>query len=184
MNNNDILDFAFLNQRGFIPTCRVGAGDTIFNKWGFELVVHCNFTYCVARIHRELVGKINKIIRLDSGYQLPSIKYKWELLELEKLMNVDNTPLMSKMSVDELKSLLPPDYTYILDEKKKYTKSENQISYSTEKGRYKIVKGDDVISEGYNDEEEDYFLCRTLLYILKKENLLPTNSISLKKYNI
>jgi hypothetical protein len=50
------------------------------------------------------------------------------------------------------------------------------------RGRYKIIKGDEVISEGYNDEEEAFFLCRSLLYILKKENLLPTNSIGLKYY--
>lgn len=179
---DDKLDFDFLFERGFIATCAVGAGNTIFNKWGFELDVHCNFVYCVARIHRELVDKISKSIRLDSGYQMPSIHYKWELLELERLMEVDNTPLMSKMNVDELKTILPPDYKYILNKRKKYKKSEYQRSYTTARGRYKIIKGDEVISEGYNDEEEGYFLCHSLLYILEKEKLLPTNSIGLKHY--
>lgn len=179
---DDKLDFNFLYERGFIATCAVGAGNTIFNKWGFELDIHCNFIYCIASMPRELINKVSKSIRLDSGYQMPSIHYKSELIELEKLMNIDNTPLMSKMSVEELKRLLPPQYEYILNKRKKYKKSEYQRSYSTKRGRYKIIKGDEVISEGYNDEEEGYFLCHSLLYILKQENLLPKNSIGLKHY--
>ena len=177
------LDFGFLYERGFVATVAVGAGNVIFNKWGFELDVHCNFINCVARIPRELVSKISKSIRLDSGCQMPLIDYKWQLIELEKLMEVDKVPLMSKMSVEDLKRLLPPQYEYILNKRKKYKKSEHQLSYNTQRGRYKIINGDEVISEGYNDQEEGYFLSYSLLYILEKEKLLPTNSTGLKYYS-
>jgi len=184
MNNisEDKIDFDFLFERGFIPTYVVGSGNTIYNKWGFELDIHANFVYCIAKIPRELIDKISKSIRIIGADQMPSIQYKWELLELEKLMEIDNTPIMSKMNIDELKKLLPPDYEYILDESKEYIKTEYQRSYSTAQGRYTIMKGDKIICKGYNDEEESYFLCHSLLYILKHENQLPTNSIALKQY--
>lgn len=180
--NDEKLDFNFLEQRGFIPTCAVGVANTVYNKWGFELDIHANFVYCLAKIPRELVDKISYNIRISEADQMPSIQYKWELLELEKLMEIDSTPIMSKMSVDELKSILPPEYEYILDESKKYIKTEYQRSYNTARGRYIIKKGEEIICNGYNDEEESYFLCHSLLYILQKEKQLPTNSIALKNY--
>jgi len=142
MNNisEDKIDFDFLFERGFIPTYVVGSGNTIYNKWGFELDIHANFVYCIAKIPRELIDKISKSIRIIGADQMPSIQYKWELLELEKLMEIDNTPIMSKMNIDELKKLLPPDYEYILDESKEYIKTEYQRSYSTAQGRYTIMK--------------------------------------------
>ena len=105
----------------------------------------------------------------------PGAKTKGELIEFEKQLNIDQTPIMTKLSVDELKALIPKGYTYILDESKKHIKSKMQLSESYAKGRYKIMKGEELISEGYNDQAEDYFLCKSLLFILEKENLFPTN---------
>lgn len=161
--NTDKLDFEFLTERGFVPTCRVGAGNTIFNKWGFELDIHCNFTYCKARVKE------------GEAYQEKYIHTKAELIELEKRLHIDETPIMTQMNVDELKALVPEGYTYTLNKRKKYVKSQSNLSYSKKKGRYKIVKGDEVMCEGYNDEQESYFLCHSLLFVLERENLLPKN---------
>lgn len=161
--NTDKLDFEFLTERGFVPTCRVGAGNTIYNKWGLELEIHMNFVYCKARIKE---GEL---------YKEKYIHTNGDLIQLEQELSIDDTIVMTKMSVDELKALIPDGYTYILNKRKRYKKSENQLSFSRKKGRYKLVKGEEVISEGYNDEEESYFLCRSILFVLKKENLLPTN---------
>ena len=153
---NEKLDFDFLFERGFVPTCRVGVANTIYNKWGFVLEIHSNCVYCNSD---------------EYGY----IKTKGELIDIEKKLNIDQTPIMTKMSVEELKALIPQGYSYVLDESKKHIKSEYQLSYSHAKGRYKIFKGEELISEGYNDETEDYFLCHSLLFVLEKENLLPKN---------
>lgn len=161
---DDKLDFDFLLERGYVATCRVGAGNTIYNKWGFELDIHCNFVYCKAR---------TEWFNYTEGY----ISTKVQLIDIEKRLSIDETPIMTKMSVEELKELLPDGYTYILNKRKRYKKTETQLSFSKARGRYKILKGEEIISEGYNDELEDYFLCHSLLYILKKENLLPKNSI-------
>lgn len=156
------LTFDYLVDRGYVPTCRVGAGNTIYNKWGFEIDIHCNFVYCKVRMPG---------LSYNEGY----ISTKQELLNYEKQLGIDKTPLITKMSVDELKLLLPQGYEYFLNKRKRYKKSETNLSFTRLKGRYKITKGDELISEGYNDEEESYFLCHSLLYILKKENLLPKN---------
>ena len=150
------IDFDFLFERGFIPTCRVGVGTIIYNKWGFEIKTLGNCDYC----------------RSD---EYGNIQTKGHLIDIEKQLNIDQTPIMTKMSVDELKALIPVGYTYILDERKEYVKSESQLSDSHAKGRYKMMKGEELISEGYNDETEDYFLCHSLLFVLEKENLLPKN---------
>lgn len=163
--NTDKLDFEFLTERGFVPTHMVGAGNRIYNKWGFELEIHLNFIYCNARI------------KTGDGYEEKYIHTKSELIELEKRLNIDETPVMTKMSIEELKALIPDGYTYILNKRKKYVKADSQLSFSTKRGRYKIVKGDEVISEGYNDEEEHYFLCHSILFVLERENLLPKNTI-------
>jgi len=89
---------------------------------------------------------------------------------------------MTNMSVDELKELIPTEYIYTLNKRKKKIESKSNISFNKKRGRYKITKGEDVVSEGYNDEDESYFLCHSLLFILKRENLLPTNSKFLKKF--
>lgn len=154
---NEKIDFDFLFERGFVPTCRVGVGTIIHNKWGFEIKTLGNCDYCRSD---------------DFG----NISTKGELIEIEKQLNIDQTPIMTKMSVDELKALIPEEYTYILDESKKHIKSKMQLSESYAKGRYKIMKGEELISEGYNDQAEDYFLCKSLLFILEKENLLPKNT--------
>lgn len=164
--SDDKLTFEFLHDRGFIPTCRVGAGNTIYNKWGFELNIHCNFVYCEARINH------------DGKFERKNIYSKSELIELEKLLNIDQTPNMAKMTVEELKKLIPDGYVYTLNKRMKKLHSETQLSFNNKRGRYKITKGEEVISLGYNDEEESYFLCHTLLYILEKENLLLNNSNS------
>mgnify|MGYP001577787050 CR=1 FL=1 len=166
---DDKLTFEFLYERGYIPTCRVGAGNTIYNKWGFELDIHCNFVYCKAR---------TKWFNCTQGY----ISTKGDLIDIEKRLEIDNSPLITKMSVEELKTLIPKEYTYTLNKRKKKIHSESNLSFNTKSGRYKITKGKTVISEGYNNEEESYFLCRSLLYIFEVEKLLPTNSIGLKHY--
>lgn len=157
------LTLEFLEQRGYIPTCLVGAGNVIHNKWGFELNIHCNFVYCEARI-----GIGNK-------YETKNIHYENQLIDIEKQLNIDKTQNISKMSIDELKSLLPDNYTYTLNKRKRYKRSETNLSFSKAKGRYRITKGNELISEGYNDEEEDYFLIYSILFILKEENKLPKN---------
>jgi len=153
---NEKINFDFLFERGFVPTCRVGVGTIIYNKWGFEIKTLGNCYSCRSD---------------DFG----NIKTKGELIEFEKQLNIDQTPIMTKMSVEELKAYIPIEYTYILDESKEYVKSETQLSESYAKGRYKIMKGEELISEGYNDETEDYFLCHSLLFVLNKENLMPKN---------
>lgn len=160
---SDKLTFGFLTERGFVPTHRVGAGNTIYNKWGFELDIHFNFVYCKARVNK------------NGGYKEKYITTKGELIEIEKELGIDKTPIINNMSVDELKALIPEGYEYILNKRKRFVKSDSQLSFSTKKGRYKIVKGDEVISEGYNNEEESYFLCHSLLFVLEKEGLLPKN---------
>lgn len=157
------LTFDILNERGYVPTCQVGAGNTIYNKWGFELDIHCNFVYCEARVN------------MDGKYERKNIYYEHELIGLEQFLNIDKTPIMTKMTIDELKKLIPKGYVYTLNNKKKYIKSETQLSFSRARGRYKITKGKELVSEGYNDEDEGYFLSHSLLYILKEENLLPKN---------
>jgi len=157
------LTFEFLEERGFLSICVIGA-DTVFEKWGLSVYVHMNFISCVARI-----PKVNEI----------PINYQSELLEIERLLNIDNTPILTKMGIDELKSMIPEGYTYILDERKPYVKSERGLSFNREKGRYKIIRGGSVISEGYNDEVEGYFLMRSLLYMLEHEGLLPKNPMQI-----
>ena len=157
------LTFEFLEERGFLSICVIGA-DTVFEKWGLSVYVHMNFISCVARI-----PKVNEI----------PINYQSELLEIERLLNIDNTPILTKMGIDELKSMIPEGYTYILDERKPYVKSERGLSFNREKGRYKIIRGGSVISEGYNDEVEEYFLMRSLLYMLEHEGLLPKNPMQI-----
>ena len=161
----DKLTFDFLFDRGFIPT-RVVGGNTTYNKWGLELDIHCNFVYCKARIKSE-----------KDKYEEKYLHSKSDLINLEKLMEINETPLMTKMTVDELKKLIPIEYSYFLNKRKKKIQSESNMSFNTKRGRYIIKKGESIISEGYNDEEEDYFLCRSLLYILMVENLMPKNSI-------
>jgi hypothetical protein len=157
------LTFEFLEERGFLSICVIGA-DTVFEKWGLSVYVHMNFISCVARI-----PKANEI----------PINYQSELLEIERLLNIDNTPILTKMGIDELKSMIPEGYTYILDERKPYVKSERGLSFNRGKGRYKIIRGGSVISEGYNDEVEEYFLMRSLLYMLEHEGLLPKNPMQI-----
>ena len=157
------LTFEFLEERGFLSICVIGA-DTVFEKWGLSVYVHMNFISCVARI-----PKVNET----------PINYQSELLEIERLLNIDNTPILTKMGIDELKSMIPEGYTYILDERKPYVKSERGLSFNREKGRYKIIRGGSVISEGYNDEVEEYFLMRSLLYMLEHEGLLPKNPMQI-----
>jgi hypothetical protein len=158
------LTFEFLEERGFLSICVIGA-DTVFEKWGLSVYVHMNFISCVARI-----PKVNEI----------PINYQSELLEIERLLNIDNTPILTKMGIDELKSMIPEGYTYILDEKKPYVKSERGLSFSTAMGRYKIKKGREVIISGYNDEREDYFLKRSVLYLLGIEKMMPVNPLRRK----
>jgi hypothetical protein len=153
------LTLEFLRDRGYIPTCLVGGCNVVYNKWGFELVVHCNFISCTARMEKGLIY----------------ISTKNQLIECEKLLEIDKTPNMFNMSIDELKQLIPNGYIYEVDESIEKVESDSSISYNNETGRYKITKGDTVISMGYNDEDEDLFLCRALLYILKKENILKRN---------
>lgn len=159
------LTFKFLERRGYIPTCLIGAGNVVFTKWGFELHIHCDFVYCEARI--EIDGKSER----------RNIHYKEELIDIEKQLSIDKTPNISKMNVEELISMLPSEYIYTLNKRKQYKKSKTNLSFSKLKGRYKIMKGDECISEGYNDEKEDYFLACSLLFILKRENKLPKNEL-------
>jgi hypothetical protein len=154
------LTFDFLTERGYVPVTVLNAVTIIHSKWGFELEIHGEFVYCNARIHG---GK--------------NIRYEHELIEIENELQIDKTPIITKMSVDELKALLPAGYTYILNKRKKFVNADSAMSYSIRKGRYKIIKGDELISEGYNDEEESYFLMRSLLFILKIENKLPKNGL-------
>ena len=157
------LTFDFLYERGFIPTTVMGI-TFVYKKWGLSLYVHGDFISCWANI------SIN---------DKPEQKYIFsisQLIELEKLMKIDQTPIITQLSVDELKALIPQGYTYILNKRKKKIPSTGGRSFETKKGRYRILKGDEIISEGYNDEDEDYFLSRSLLYILESENLLPKNS--------
>lgn len=171
------ITFDYLFDRGYIPTYVVGSAAVIYNKWGLELQILENFAYCIARIPRELIPKLNPSIILDSGYRMPSIRQKWELLEIERLMEIDQTPKITDMTVDELKALIPDGYTYILNKRKKKIESKTNLSFNPKRGRYKITKDDTVVEEGYNDEEERYFLSRSLLFILKEENKLIKNKI-------
>lgn len=154
------LSFEFLYERGFVPVCLVGGCNTVYNKWGFELDIHMDFICCVAR-----VGSERRYIQFES-----------QLIKIEKELNIDQTPNICKMDLVELRNLIPEGYEYKIDNRKKKIKPTSQVSYINQRGRYKIVKGSEVISEAYADEEESYFLCHSLLYILKKENLLFKNA--------
>lgn len=156
------LSFEFLYERGFVPVCVAGPGNTVYEKWGFRLDIHMNFICCVAE-----VGSERKYIQFES-----------ELIELEKQLNIDQTPNIMKMDLVELRSLIPKGYEYKIDNRRKKIKPTSQVSYINKKGRYKIVKDGEVISEAYADEEEEYFLCHALLYILKKENMLFKNPVT------
>lgn len=157
------LSFEFLYERGFVPMCVVGVGNTIYNKWGLELDIHMDFVCCQARVSPET---------RESKY----ITYEGELIEIEKQFKIDQTPNLLKMSVEDLKKLIPAGYEYKIDRRRKYVKAKSQISYTNERGRFKIVKDGEVICHAYNDQDEAYFLCKSLMYILKEENLLLKNA--------
>lgn len=148
-----------LTRRGFVPTTVVGSGAyCVYNKWGIELDVGMYMgNFCKTQ---------------DGRY----IKTKKELLAFEFEHKIDRTPLITKMSIAQLKKMIPNGYRYVIDKRCKFIKTKDTLSFNHKRGRYKIYKGKELIAIGYNDQEESYFLMESLLFILEQENLLPRNS--------
>lgn len=154
-----------LRERGYVDTCQVGAGNTIWNKWGFELMVHGPFAqgepfvYCEVHNHHDDVPEEHR-----------RLKYEHELNGIEYRLNIDKTENIYSLSIEDLKNLIPISYEYITDKRKKDC-------------RYLIVKdGINISGSWYNPyykkiQPEIEFLREAALFILTKEKLQPRNKL-------
>ena len=152
------LSSQILRERGYVHTYHFGVGNVVYDKWGLEVTVGMEDYYFEVRTPDK--GRYN-------------IHYEHELEAIESRLGVIDKPNMWDMSIEELKALIPDGYNYVLDETKPEKPSPGGSSYDQERGRYKMLRGDKIVSEGYNDEGEQYFLMRSILFVLGEEGLLP-----------